>query len=114
MSQDKPHRLAFPALLFGNVVLAFGPWLVRLSDVGSVAVGFWRLVLALPFLWLLARATGQPGHWPRRSLLLIVAAAAFFYALDLAAWNAYTSTYKWEDFYGYQHVNFAPLSRSAS
>jgi drug/metabolite transporter (DMT)-like permease len=88
VSQDKPHRLAFPALLFGNVVLAFGPWLVRLSDVGSVAVGFWRLVLALPFLWLLARATGQPGHWPRRSLLLIVAAAAFFYALDLAAWNA--------------------------
>lgn len=88
MSQDNPHRLAFPALLLGNVVLAFGPWLVRLSDVGPVAVGFWRLVLALPFLWLLARSTGQPGHWPRRSLLLIVAAAAFFYALDLAAWNA--------------------------
>jgi drug/metabolite transporter (DMT)-like permease len=88
VSQDNPHRLAFPALLLGNVVLAFGPWLVRLSDVGPVAVGFWRLVLALPFLWLLARSTGQPGHWPRRSLLLIVAAAAFFYALDLAAWNA--------------------------
>ena len=26
-----------------------------LSDVGPVAAGFWRLVLALPFLWLLAR-----------------------------------------------------------
>ena len=84
----EPHRLAFPALLLGNVVLAFGPWLVRLSDVGPVAVGFWRLVLALPFLWLLAAWTGQPAHWPRRSLLIIVAAAAFFYALDLAAWNA--------------------------
>jgi drug/metabolite transporter (DMT)-like permease len=88
VSQAKPHPLAFPALLFGNVVLAFGPWLVRLSDVGPVAVGFWRLVLALPFLWLLARATGQPAHWPRRALVAIVAAAAFFYALDLAAWNA--------------------------
>jgi drug/metabolite transporter (DMT)-like permease len=88
VSQPKPHPLAFPALLFGNIVLAFGPWLVRLSDVGPVAVGFWRLVLALPFLWLLARATGQPAHWPRRTLVLIVAAAAFFYALDLAAWNA--------------------------
>jgi drug/metabolite transporter (DMT)-like permease len=88
VSHRAPHRLAFPALLFGNVVLAFGPWLVRLSDVGPVAVGFWRLVLALPFLWLLARATGQPAHWPKRALIYIIAAAAFFYALDLAAWNA--------------------------
>jgi drug/metabolite transporter (DMT)-like permease len=88
VSDPKPHRLAFPALLFGNVVLAFGPWLVRISDVGPVAVGFWRLALALPFLWLLARATGQPAHWPKRALVYIVAAAAFFYALDLAAWNA--------------------------
>jgi len=88
VSQHRPHPLAFPALLFGNIVLAFGPWLVRLSDVGPVAVGFWRLILALPFLWLLARATGQPAHWPRRTLVLIILAAAFFYALDLAAWNA--------------------------
>jgi drug/metabolite transporter (DMT)-like permease len=88
VSQPKPHPLAFPALLFGNIVLAFGPWLVRMSDVGPVAVGFWRLIVALPFLWLLARATGQPAHWPRRTLVLIIAAAALFYALDLAAWNA--------------------------
>jgi drug/metabolite transporter (DMT)-like permease len=83
-----PHRLAFPALLLGNVVLAFGPWLVRVADVGPVAVGFWRLFLALPFLWLVARFAKQEVHWPRRSLVLIVAAGAFFYALDLAAWNA--------------------------
>jgi len=82
------HPLAFPALLLGNVALAFGPWLVRLSDVGPVAVGFWRLVLALPFLWLLAVAVRQPVHWPKRSLALIVLGAALFYALDLAAWNA--------------------------
>ena len=83
-----PHPLAFPALLLGNVALAFGPWLVRLSDVGAVAVGFWRLVLALPFLWIVARIAGQQPHWPRRKLVAIVAAGAFFYALDLAAWNA--------------------------
>jgi drug/metabolite transporter (DMT)-like permease len=83
-----PHRLAFPALLLGNVVLAFGPWLVRLSDVGPVAVGFWRLFLALPFLWVVARVAGQEPHWPRRRLVAIVGAGALFYALDLAAWNA--------------------------
>ncbi len=84
----RPHPLAFPALLFGNVALAFGPWLVRLSDVGPVAVGFWRLALALPFLFLIAKVAGQPAHWPRRALIVTVAVAALFYALDLAAWNA--------------------------
>ncbi|HVM22381.1 MAG TPA: DMT family transporter [Sphingomicrobium sp.] len=87
MTPVRPHPLAFPALLLGNVALAFGPWLVRLSDVGSVAVGFWRLLIALPFLWLLSKAVRQRPHFPRRTLMAIVLAAAIFYALDLAAWN---------------------------
>jgi drug/metabolite transporter (DMT)-like permease len=86
--RSQPHPLAFPALLLGNAALAFGPWLVRLSDVGSVAVGFWRLALALPFLWIVARGVNQQPHWPKRSLVVILAVAALFYALDLAAWNA--------------------------
>jgi drug/metabolite transporter (DMT)-like permease len=86
--QAQPHPLAFPALLVGNAALAFGPWLVRLADVGAVAAGFWRLTLALPFLWLLARGIGQQPHWPKRALIVTVSVAAIFYALDLAAWNA--------------------------
>jgi drug/metabolite transporter (DMT)-like permease len=82
------HPLAFPALLLGNVALAFGPWMVRLADVGAVAAGLWRLVLALPVLWLVAHGAKQEPHWPHRALLLTVAVAAVFYALDLAAWNA--------------------------
>ena len=84
----KPHPLAFPALLLGNVALSFGPWLVRLADVGPVAAGFWRLALALPFLLLVGRLAGQPAHWPRRALVVTVLVAAVFYSLDLAAWNA--------------------------
>jgi drug/metabolite transporter (DMT)-like permease len=84
----KPHRLAFAALLLGNAALAFGPWLVRLADTGPVAVGFWRLALAIPLLWLIARAAGEHRLWPRRALLWTLAIAAFFYAADLAAWNA--------------------------
>jgi drug/metabolite transporter (DMT)-like permease len=82
------HPLAFPALLIGNVALAFGPWLVRLADVGPVATGFWRLALALPLLLLIGRFAGQPAYWPRRALVATVAIAALFYSLDLAAWNA--------------------------
>lgn len=84
----KPHPLAFPALLLGNVALSFGPWLVRLADVGAVAAGFWRLALALPLLLLVGRFAGQPAHWPRKALVVIVLVAAVFYSLDLAAWNA--------------------------
>ena len=82
------NRFAFPALLLGNVALAFGPWLVRLSDVGPVAVGFWRVAIALPFLWLVAKAAGQRPHWPKRALIVAIFIAAAFYVLDLAAWNA--------------------------
>jgi len=88
VTTGKPHRLAFPALLLGNVALAFGPWLVRLGDVGPVAVGFWRLALALPLLLLVAKAAGQAALWPRRGLVITVAIAAIFYSLDLASWNA--------------------------
>jgi drug/metabolite transporter (DMT)-like permease len=86
--QAHPHPLAFPALLFGNVALAFGPWMVRLADVGAVAAGFWRLALALPLLLLVAKGAGQDAHWPRKALVPVVVAAAIFYSLDLASWNA--------------------------
>jgi drug/metabolite transporter (DMT)-like permease len=87
MDRSHSHPFAFPALLIGSSALAFGPWLVRLSGVGAVAAGFWRLALALPFLFVIASLTGQQVHWPRRKLALVVAFAAFFFATDLAAWH---------------------------
>src|SRR3954470_19083568 len=88
MSQQAPHRFAFPALLVGSCALALGPWLVRLTGVGPVATGFWRLSLALPFLFVIAAATGQKVHWPGRALAVLIALAGFFFAADLAAWHA--------------------------
>ena len=80
-------RFAFPAIIIGSCALAFGPWLVRLSGTGPVAAGFWRMGLALPFLFVIATTTRQPVHWPGRKLGLLVASAAFFFAADLAAWH---------------------------
>jgi drug/metabolite transporter (DMT)-like permease len=82
------HRFAFPALFIGSSALAFGPWLVRLSGVGPVAAGFWRMALALPFLFVLAAAIRQPVRWPGRRMTGLVWMAAFFFAADLAAWHA--------------------------
>ena len=62
--------------------------MVRLADTGPVAAGFWRLSLAIPFLWLVAKIVRQPLVWPRRALLVTLAVATLFYAADLAAWNA--------------------------
>lgn len=78
----------FLALLIGNAALAFGPGLVRWADEGPAAAGFWRLAIAVPFLFLLARSAGQPAHWPGKALGVVVAVAAFFFAADLVAWHA--------------------------
>jgi drug/metabolite transporter (DMT)-like permease len=87
VTTPKPNPLAFAALIVGNVALAFGPWLVRLTDVGPVAAGFWRLALALPFLWLIAISVKQRPHWPSGALIGALLLAAFFFAADLAAWH---------------------------
>lgn len=88
MTQHKSDPLAFAALLIGNLALAGGPFLVRHSGVGPIAAGFWRLALALPFLWAIAWMFRQPVHLPRKALTIAVAIAAFFFAADLAAWHS--------------------------
>lgn len=42
-------------------------------------------------------------------LLYLLALGSPTHAIDNAAWDAYTSTYLWAEFYGQEHVNFAPL-----
>ena len=80
-------RYAFAALILANLMLAFGPWMVRLADVGPVAAGFWRLALAAPFLLVLARKGLWGAAAPSAALLAIVAGGGLFFAADLAAWH---------------------------
>ena len=85
---SRAHRWAFDALLGGNLALAAGPFLVRHAGVGPVAAGFWRVTLALPFLWLIARLFKQPIRVQRRAATIAIGGAALFFAADLAAWHA--------------------------
>lgn len=75
------------ALLAANVALALGAWLVRLADTGPVAAGFWRLTLALPVLIALAVREPAAQRRMRWGVILLVAGAGVFFALDLAAWH---------------------------
>ncbi|HEY0972199.1 MAG TPA: glucoamylase family protein [Gemmatimonadales bacterium] len=42
-------------------------------------------------------------------LLYVLALGTPTHDVDPAAWEAYASTYQWRDYYGQEHVNFAPL-----
>lgn len=79
-------RLAFAALLGGNIALSLGALLVRLADTGPVATAFWRMLLALPFLAFFAWREGG-GRLPPRGAIVIAACAGVFFALDLIAWH---------------------------
>lgn len=86
-SAARHGRYAFGALIVANLFLAFGPWMVRIADVGAVASAFWRLALAIPLLLLFTgmggRATLRPG-WIIGGLIGL---GGLFFAADLAAWH---------------------------
>ena len=42
-------------------------------------------------------------------ILYVLALGSPTHAADPAAWSAFTRTYRWGEFYGYEHVGFAPL-----
>ena len=86
-SAARPGRHAFLALILANLMLAFGPWMVRLADVGAVSSAFWRLALAAPFLLLLARPGLAKGGGATGAMIALLAAGGLFFAADLAAWH---------------------------
>jgi len=42
-------------------------------------------------------------------ILYLLALGSPTHPIDASVWDVYTSTYHWGDFYGQEHVNFAPL-----
>lgn len=114
MQWKSPQRLAFAALLGGATGIGFAPILVRLSEVGPSATAFYRILFALPFLWLFislerpgistqqrpqfasldpqaaAGSTRLPvtgAGWRGSRALWPCAAAGAFFAGDLAFWH---------------------------
>jgi drug/metabolite transporter (DMT)-like permease len=78
---------AFVALVLGNIAIAFGPLLVRLSDTGPVASGFWRLVLAIPVAMLLGRRSGFRWRSVGMRPMWIAIGAGIFFGIDIAIWH---------------------------
>jgi drug/metabolite transporter (DMT)-like permease len=83
---DKP-RFIMTQLIISNLLLAFGPWLVRMADTGPIAAGFWRIALAIPVLFVLAKLLKDPVRMPPRGLMWVLIAAGFIFAADLISWH---------------------------
>jgi len=80
---------ALIVLILAAVVLGLAPILVRLTDTGPAAAGFWRFVLAAPLLLALTarpRALGGGGGGPGLPTRWM-GLAALFLALDLSVWH---------------------------
>ncbi len=82
---------SFLALLGGAVAIGFAPIFVRLSEVGPVATAVWRVVLAVPVLWIAAAlvpkdpSTTAPAGRSAGWWMMLV--AGLFFAADLAVWH---------------------------
>ncbi len=84
MSAPVSNRLALGVLLAGAIIIGFAPILVRLTETGPAAGGFWRMLFALPLLAPSAlRAKAAPlaatfkwGLW-----------AGVLFAIDLGVWH---------------------------
>lgn len=84
---DNEKALAFVALIAGNVTIAFGPLLVRYSDTGPIATGFWRMALAVPFLFLMGYRAGFRLSHARPTVYGLTALAGIFFAIDIITWH---------------------------
>lgn len=93
-SDDTEGNLVLPliGLVLGAIGMGTSPIFVRLADVGPYASAFWRMALALPFLWAwLAweknRQGAQQGDLDTTEDWILIGLIGFFFAGDLFFWH---------------------------
>ncbi len=94
--QNKPKRrlqIALAALLFGATMTGVSPILVRLSEVGPIATGFYRVFLVLPLFalwqwWMPSKMEEKASKQGYRTGCICAAAAGACFAMDLTFWHS--------------------------
>lgn len=75
------------ALLLGAVAIGVAPILVRFSEVGPSATAFYRILFALPIIWLISRReVGAPQKTSRTDQWRLMGAGLCFVG-DLGIWH---------------------------
>lgn len=94
-----PRFLPLIAILCGSLCFALTPIFVKFADVGPIATGFWRMILALPIIWIwyrfqARRRTEQPPPQRTRRDTYWLIGTAVAITVDLSLWHSsflYTS-----------------------
>jgi drug/metabolite transporter (DMT)-like permease len=85
-SKEGPDARGLAALILGASLLGFAAMLVRwAAPAGPLAVGFYRMAIALPFVAWMARGTGRPATGRARFWALV---AGLCFVLDLWMWHS--------------------------
>lgn len=91
LAAKKSGQEVLIALFAGATAIAFAPIFVRLSQVGPSATAFWRLILALPALWLWMTLEQRNSGAPQRAFTGSdygrLSLAGVLFAGDLAIWH---------------------------
>lgn len=76
------------AMLGAALAMSISPSLVRFADVGPLSSAFWRVLLAVPILWLWMRAEERrPGQAKGKTWSLPIVLTGIFFAGDLLLWH---------------------------
>src|SRR5262245_30911146 len=86
--QARARTLAIVALLAGATCIGTSALFVKVSETGPVSTAFWRVSLALPFLWVWARLDQRSAASVQNSPRGLMFAAGFLFAGDLAVWHS--------------------------
>jgi drug/metabolite transporter (DMT)-like permease len=84
-TEEKRRAVAFAALVLGAIAMGASVLFVRWADVGPYASAFWRVFLALPFLYVWMRLENRGLVWPR--LDRVVFLAGLLFTGDLFFWH---------------------------
>ncbi len=98
-STRPPRLIPLIAIFGGSLCFALTPVFVKLADVGPIATGFWRMILALPLVWVWCRIEARrrpqataPSRTRSDTRWLVASAVAI--TVDLSLWHSsflYTS-----------------------
>jgi drug/metabolite transporter (DMT)-like permease len=88
---DRPWRPLI-VVVVGAIAISLAGILVRLSEVGPAATGFYRFLFALPLLWLWMAAANrrqdrERDGTPDGRAFRLIALGGLFLGLDLVVWN---------------------------
>jgi hypothetical protein len=111
------------ALLFGGIIAAMEYFDGQSPEEARIRALSEKLFERVDWQWAMNNAKTMSMGWKPESgfikstwtgyneamLLLVLAMGSPTYPLDDNAWQDWTETYEWDEFYGYEHVNFGPL-----